>query len=191
MQAVLRALQQSMKGVLQRNAWSSVFHKNGFGSTMYLRQSLLEALDWTSQPHVSNELPSHHQFSCCFAKKNSEIPYWELLSSVAKAGEGMETHIVKARPQGVCEDAVPWSARLRPRPKKSAPPAAEGDEVETSDRETETVLQPQAVPAVFDVVTGKKLSSVRPFPAKLKRKVSNVMLDSCTDGGPHSSAADL
>ena len=88
-QSILRALQESMKGVLQKNAWSTVFHKNGFGEQMYVRPSLLEALGWTSQPHVSNELPSHEQFTRCFPK-NKEIPYWEILSSVVKSRDGVE-----------------------------------------------------------------------------------------------------
>ena len=71
-QSILRALQESMKGVLQKNAWSSVFHKNGFGAQMYVRPSLLEALGWTLQPNVGHELPSHEQFSCCFPKKQRD-----------------------------------------------------------------------------------------------------------------------
>ena len=87
------------------------------------------------------------------------------------------------------EEAIPWSARLRPRLKKSAPAAPAGDEVGPIERETDIVLQPQAVPAVFDVVSGKKLSSVKPFPPSLKRRVSYLMSESCADTGHPSSAA--
>ena len=189
-QSILKALQESMKGVLQKNAWSSIFHKNGFGYQLYVRPSLLTALGWASQPYVSSELPSHQQFTRCFPG-NREIPYRELLSSVVQGRHEVRTREVRTELHSVAEEEpVPWSARLRPRPRKSALVAPEGGEVGPVERETDVVLQPQGVPAVYDVVSGRKLSSVKPFPPSLKRRVSDMRLEACTETGHRSSAAD-
>jgi len=118
---VTHALQNAMKGVLQRHAWQDVVDGNGFGTVLKPKASLLRALDWEKASEVSAELPTLEQFSVCFPR-HTYIPFGPLLSGLVLKKPKVTcstTPKVKAKRKDSASDHS-WSKRLRPRHKHSS-----------------------------------------------------------------------
>ena len=176
---LLLALQESMKGVMQRHEWAPVFLKNGFGSKMQVRNSLLQALGWTAQPQIEEGLPSHSQFMHCFPS-GRPIPYRDLLTPLVPRSQRPP-----APPEAPSADilapseALPWSERLRPRLKRPAAAPVQDITDPTMDCSPEALphLGPLPTPAVFDVTTGQRLHSVLPSPPRKGRPAAGSSTD--------------
>ena len=78
---IIDALQNAMKGVMQRYSWAPAFAQNGFGPTFEVRAHLLEVMEWHTPPVLDSELPAYTQFSQCFPRR-CDIPFMQLLSGV-------------------------------------------------------------------------------------------------------------
>ena len=113
---VINALQHSIKGVLQRHAWTSAFDTNGFGLTFEMRPHLLEMLGWRTLPVIESGLPSFKQFAHCFPARH-HIPFMQLLSGVLPpAQRGPRRPREDTDEEVILTDEVrPWKVRLRPR----------------------------------------------------------------------------
>jgi len=133
---VLQVIGQVCREVLQGNAWSQVFQKNGFESGQpHVRRSLLTALEWDRVPMIPNNLPTLSQLQYCWPA-GSNIPIEALFSGVIARprqaivgpepdGEPFAPSHVPPLPPPVY-DVVnganePWSARLRKRPSVAVP----------------------------------------------------------------------
>ncbi len=113
--ALLNALQTTIRGVLQRHDWGSIFAKNGSGKPFGVRERLLQQLGWESTPVVPATIPTLEQFQRCFISRR-EIPFRELLSGLCPTPKTVARRRSTKRPASPQRsEECDWSRRLRPR----------------------------------------------------------------------------
>ena len=168
---VMDALMHAMKGVVQRNAWSTVFAPNGFGHRFGVRQHLLDLLDWTSPPDIVAELPSLAQFQSCFPAGRN-IPFTELFSGVVRphARPAKRVRAIARTDASIDDELEPWSKRLRPRSRGRASHGKAKTKVSAvRPSATTPLLRPAMSAGPMMSSSGHTLISLRPFPAPQRR----------------------
>ena len=97
---VINALQHSIKGVLQRHAWTSAFDMNGFGLTFEIRPHLLEMLGWQTPPVVESGLPAFPRVCALFPSPSSYSFYAVAFGCFAASTTWTQTSTRKHRRRG-------------------------------------------------------------------------------------------
>ena len=174
---VLDALMHAMKGVLQRNEWSSVFADSGFGPDFKIRSHLLEVLEWRQPPVIPADLPTLAQFKSCFPT-GRHIPFMHLLSGLLPRTEQppRRERAAARLASGDEGEEQPWSKRLRPRSGGRAIIAKAKSEVAPLDSSPPPVEATKAPPRRRMMnACSHVLHSLKPLPVPKGRSRSGLI----------------
>ena len=113
--AVILAVIDACKHILNAVEWGPIFCRNGFGDEQRsTRTSILQSLEWKVVPHINSTMPSLEQFKTCFPG-GVDIAFSALFADMMRNPFPPERSVVEDAAEVVEPELLPWSQRLRPR----------------------------------------------------------------------------